>query len=530
MFSSSMTKANPLAHTWPLFAFLTIVTLYNQTAAAADRPAINTLHGVVVSKTDGQPVPGIPVIMAHARQGQLILGPRGALRGSGDDQPQPENYARRNTMTLCDAFTDAQGRFTLRNFALPADQWNLLAGDATHGLALLADLVPQDYADRVLRVELEPLSDILVEPPPHPANRSLRSGVSVAFAPLPTPASAIAIAAQPAAEQPGDAHADAQLRISVMPAGRPTDSNYRETDEPWPLGPLAPGFAYHITHYLWGDSLEYEPIIFQRTVDLRPGTNDTVVLATTPAASVRGRITDRKGAPLADVNVLARLDEGSRLVLGTLTDANGEYELNGVPPGTHTLAAERRVRRTRSDQEPAPRDVFWTGQITLAAGQATLTRDIEQIVVRRAHRRSDAPPFEAPTLAGQPFKLATFQDHVTFIHFWSTSSEASVAELANIAKAYEQYADRGLVVIGINFDPDPQTALDFVARENLKWTHVWAEQAENGPLADLYGVSTIPASFLVDVYGRVIATDLQGEALLTALKEVLPPPQPTSQP
>lgn len=168
-----------------------------------------------------------------------------------------------------------------------------------------------------------------------------------------------------------------------------------------------------------------------------------------------------------------------------------------------------------------PRDVSWKQEIALAVGQDTLTKDIDDVKVRGVYAGIVAPDFEATTLAGKPFRLAELRGKVVLLDFWATWCAPCVAELPNVRKLHDQYSRDGLVVVGISFDRNADAARAFVADEHLDWTQIFAEKADKSPLADIYGVSAIPATFLIGPDGKVIDRDLRGEQLRDATQRAV---------
>ncbi len=63
--------------------------------------------------------------------------------------------------------------------------------------------------------------------------------------------------------------------------------------------------------------------------------------------------------------------------------------------------------------------------------------------------------------------------------------------------------------------------LSGISEDNLgKWIHVSDLKYWKSSVVSLYGLSQIPANFLLDAEGRIIASDLRGENLLRKLDEV----------
>lgn len=130
-----------------------------------------------------------------------------------------------------------------------------------------------------------------------------------------------------------------------------------------------------------------------------------------------------------------------------------------------------------------------------------------------------APDFEATTLDGQPFKLSGLRGKVVLIDFWASWCAPCVAELPTVKQAREEHATAGFEVVSISFDRSAEAARKFIEAKQMRWVNIWAEKADEGALAELYGVSAIPATFLVGPDGVVVEKDLRGEPLRNAIRK-----------
>ena len=160
-----------------------------------------------------------------------------------------------------------------------------------------------------------------------------------------------------------------------------------------------------------------------------------------------------------------------------------------------------------------PRDISCAQEIVLPVGQSTLVRNVEKVKLLGILTGKPAPEFTATTLDGKSFKLADLRGKVVLVDFWAAWCGPCVAELPNLKKLHDEYTDRGLVVVSISFDRSAEAACKYVAEKQMSWTQIWAEKADKGPLAELYGVNAIPATFLSGPDGKVIAKDARGDEL-----------------
>ena len=100
--------------------------------------------------------------------------------------------------------------------------------------------------------------------------------------------------------------------------------------------------------------------------------------------------------------------------------------------------------------------------------------------------------------------------------------------LYNTIKAiYEKYHDKGLEIIGVSLDGNPKQKgakdawLDAIEKDNLTWYHVSNLQYFNDPIAKQFNISSIPATFIIDEEGLIVAKNLRGQALEDKIEELL---------
>lgn len=132
-----------------------------------------------------------------------------------------------------------------------------------------------------------------------------------------------------------------------------------------------------------------------------------------------------------------------------------------------------------------------------------------------------APEFSGPTPDGAELALSDVKGKVTLIDFWAGWCRPCRMENPNIVAVYEKYKDKGLEVIGVSLDRDRQKWLNAIEEDNLTWNHVSHVQYFQDPIAKLYNVNAIPAAFLLDENGVIVAKNLRGPALEAKVSELL---------
>ncbi|NKI32402.1 TlpA disulfide reductase family protein [Croceivirga thetidis] len=132
-----------------------------------------------------------------------------------------------------------------------------------------------------------------------------------------------------------------------------------------------------------------------------------------------------------------------------------------------------------------------------------------------------APDFSGPTPDGKQLALNDVKGKVTLIDFWAGWCRPCRMENPNIVSVYEKYKDKGLEIIGVSLDRNREQWLQAIEDDGLEWNQVSNVQYFQGPIAQLYNIQAIPAAFLLDENGVIIAKDLRGPALEAMVAELL---------
>jgi peroxiredoxin len=133
---------------------------------------------------------------------------------------------------------------------------------------------------------------------------------------------------------------------------------------------------------------------------------------------------------------------------------------------------------------------------------------------------SRAPDFSAPTPSGEILALNQVLGKVTLVDFWAGWCRPCRAENPNIVRVFEQYKDKGLSVLGVSLDRNASDWINAIEQDGLTWHHV-SNVRYFDEIAELYNVRAIPASFILDENGVIVAKNLRGELLEAKIAELL---------
>jgi cytochrome c biogenesis protein CcmG, thiol:disulfide interchange protein DsbE len=115
-----------------------------------------------------------------------------------------------------------------------------------------------------------------------------------------------------------------------------------------------------------------------------------------------------------------------------------------------------------------------------------------------------APTLSGTTLAGDPVSLAQYRGRYVFVNFfasWCSPCQTEEPDLVSFDFQQSKRAD-GAALISVVFDDPDSAAAGFVSTWGARWPAV---QDPGGVIANRYGVSAPPTTFLVDPQGRVVA-------------------------
>ena len=125
-----------------------------------------------------------------------------------------------------------------------------------------------------------------------------------------------------------------------------------------------------------------------------------------------------------------------------------------------------------------------------------------------------APDFTATLLNNERARLYDLRGKYVLLQFWGSWCGPCRAENPYLVELYKKYMTRGFEIFSIGIEQSPASWQRAIRADGMVWKYHTAEFEDfEGPLAKMYNIHAIPATFLINPQGVIMGVNQSPETV-----------------
>jgi peroxiredoxin len=174
-------------------------------------------------------------------------------------------------------------------------------------------------------------------------------------------------------------------------------------------------------------------------------------------------------------------------------------ELHEVVHVQCDLVTDEMWREVRVDQEMPTEELFsWT--------PPEGWREWQPPAIRMLAVGTEAPDLELPDTEGKLCRVSDYRGQVVWLVIWRSGCPPCRDEVPYAQRVHEEFAGRGVVVLGLNLMDHPDRLAEFLDRNHVTFRNLCVTMDSFAEVRDAYPRGGVPSTYLIDRDGRIAAT------------------------
>ncbi|MDX2432111.1 MAG: TlpA disulfide reductase family protein [Bacteroides sp.] len=154
--------------------------------------------------------------------------------------------------------------------------------------------------------------------------------------------------------------------------------------------------------------------------------------------------------------------------------------------------------------------------------EAEFSRDSQlNTLIEMAGEASGLLDLSIPDRDGKELSISDFKGKAVMLVFWASGNQASINQLLQLKSTYKLYHQKGFEVYAISLDNNKVQWMEAIDYNEFNWINVSELSYPESRADKNYNVSSLPAGFLINREGDIVARDLFGRTLETWLDNLL---------
>lgn len=168
---------------------------------------------------------------------------------------------------------------------------------------------------------------------------------------------------------------------------------------------------------------------------------------------------------------------------------------------------------------------FYPGSKHVQALARDLSKEMNRMYTQQIQQMADTIPEtkldpDLKDINGNRIALSSLRGKYVLVTFWSVTSKDCIADNLQLKEFYRRYNRYGFEIYQINLDQSEEDWKRAVRFDELPWINTREDDPLNPVNARLFNVKSLPANYLFDKKGQIIAFNLFGRSLQIKLDQL----------